>query len=203
MPKDHSSGSEESPHQQWVEAATDYVHERGLIGLSLRPLASALGTSDRMLIYRFGSKDRLVAQVLNTSTARATAYIAALPPSADPQAAVEDLWSAMMSPTIDRCTRLYVEAAALRLFGREPYATIVRESNAFWAEAVVRHLARSGVSEGNARRWAKIVEATFAGLQLDMPLEEPVGQLARQEAVADLAVALRLLDDHRSSSMPR
>lgn len=202
MSSDEARGAEQSPHQQWVEAATDYVHERGLIGLSLRPLASALGTSDRMLIYRFGSKDRLVAQVISTSTTRATAHIASLPPSVDPRAAVEDLWSAMMSPAIDRCTRLYVEAAALRLFGREPYATLVKESTAFWAEAVLHHLVRSGVSEANALRWAKIVEAAFAGLQLDMPLEERGGPLAR-EVVADLAAALQLLDDHQSTSLPR
>jgi len=202
MSTEEARGAEESPHQQWVEAATDYVHERGLIGLSLRPLASALGTSDRMLIYRFGSKDWLVSQVISTSTARATVHIASLPPSADPRAAVEDLWSAMMSPTIDRCTRLYVEAAALRLFGREPYATLVKESNALWVEAVLRHLVRSGVSESNAPRWAQIVEATFAGLQLDMPLEERGGPLSR-EVVADLAAALQLLDDHQSTSLPR
>ena len=46
---------------EWTEAATDYVLEHGLIGLSLRPLAAELGTSDRMLLYHFGSKDELVA----------------------------------------------------------------------------------------------------------------------------------------------
>ena len=39
-----------------AEAATDYVLEHGLIGLSLRPLAAALGTSDRMLLYHFGAR---------------------------------------------------------------------------------------------------------------------------------------------------
>ena len=38
-----------------VQAATDHALEHGLIGLSLRPLAAAIGTSDRMLIYHFGS----------------------------------------------------------------------------------------------------------------------------------------------------
>src|SRR3954447_26012850 len=47
-----------------ANAATDYVLEHGLIGLSLRPLAAALGTSDRMLLYHFEGKDDLVATVL-------------------------------------------------------------------------------------------------------------------------------------------
>lgn len=41
-----------------------HVLEHGLAGLSLRPLAKAAGTSDRMLLYHFGTKDRLVAELL-------------------------------------------------------------------------------------------------------------------------------------------
>ena len=44
--------------------ATDYVLANGLAGLSLRPLATALGTSTRMLLYDFGSKERLISEVL-------------------------------------------------------------------------------------------------------------------------------------------
>ncbi|MEE4206191.1 MAG: TetR/AcrR family transcriptional regulator [Erythrobacter sp.] len=41
-----------------------HVLEHGLAGASLRPLARAAGTSDRMLIYHFGSKAALVADLL-------------------------------------------------------------------------------------------------------------------------------------------
>lgn len=41
-----------------------HVLQNGLAGLSLRPLARAAGTSDRMLLYHFGSKDALVTQLL-------------------------------------------------------------------------------------------------------------------------------------------
>ena len=44
--------------------ASDYVLEHGLAGLSLRPLAAALGTSPRMLLYDFESKEQLVDEVL-------------------------------------------------------------------------------------------------------------------------------------------
>jgi AcrR family transcriptional regulator len=47
-----------------LEKAADYVLDNGLEGLSLRPLAAALGTSTRMLLYDFGSKEQLVADVL-------------------------------------------------------------------------------------------------------------------------------------------
>ncbi|MEM8726915.1 MAG: TetR/AcrR family transcriptional regulator [Pseudomonadota bacterium] len=41
-----------------------HVLEHGLGGASLRPLAKAAGTSDRMLIYHFGNKEALVADLL-------------------------------------------------------------------------------------------------------------------------------------------
>lgn len=42
-----------------------HVMEHGLADASLRPLAKAAGTSDRMLIYHFGNKDALVEALLD------------------------------------------------------------------------------------------------------------------------------------------
>ena len=70
--------------EELAEAATDYAIEHGLIGLSLRPLAVALGTSDRMLLYHFRDKDDLVATILRTSTTRSVASIRDLPALARP-----------------------------------------------------------------------------------------------------------------------
>ena len=85
-----------------AEAATDYVLDHGLIGLSLRPLAAALGTSDRMLLYHFGSKDDLVATVLRVSNDRAVVAVRALEPARDVRTAVRtsaDGGSALMTAT--------------------------------------------------------------------------------------------------------
>ncbi|WP_238473534.1 TetR/AcrR family transcriptional regulator [Nocardioides cavernaquae] len=175
----------------WTEVATDYVLEHGLIGLSLRPLAAELGTSDRMLLYHFGSKDELVADVLRTSNDRGVAQIDALAPSTDLRAAVGDLWAAVQSEPADRCTRIYVEASALGLFGREPYASVVRRANALWTAALVGHLTRSGVTGPLAKRAAELIDAAFMGFQLDLPLD--VDPDARARSVADLADAVAAL----------
>lgn len=52
-----------------------HVLEHGLSGASLRPLAKAAGTSDRMLIYHFGNKEALIGELL---TYLANAYSDAL-----------------------------------------------------------------------------------------------------------------------------
>jgi hypothetical protein len=92
---------------------------------------------------------------------------------------------------MDRCTRIYVEASALGLFGREPYASVVREANAVWTEALTAHLVRSGVEHPLAERAAELVDATFMGFQLDLALDVDPGSRAR--AVADLADAVASL----------
>lgn len=170
-----------------TQAATDYALDHGLIGLSLRPLAAELGTSDRMLIYHFGSKDELVVAVLATSNERSTAMINAMTPSISMRAAVLDLWSTYTERQVLRCQRMYVEAAALGLFGREPYASSIRDSNAGWIKAVAGHLERSGVPGPRATRLALLIDATFNGVFLDQPLEDDA---TSNQVIEDLADAL-------------
>ena len=177
--------------EEWTRAATDYALEHGLIGLSLRPLAAALGTSDRMLLYHFESKDHLVADVLRESNDRAIDALAVLPASAGLRRAVEDLWDAVRAPQVLPCTRLYVEAAALGLLGNEPYASVVREANARWVAALKDHLVRSGVDRRRAGRAVHLIDAAFLGFQLDVPLD--VDERARRRVVADLARAVEAL----------
>jgi AcrR family transcriptional regulator len=47
-----------------LERAYEYVLAHGLAGLSLRPLAGAIGSSPRVLLFLFGSKEGLVRAIL-------------------------------------------------------------------------------------------------------------------------------------------
>ena len=173
-----------------AEAATDYVLEHGLIGLSLRPMAAVLGTSDRMLLYHFADKADLTATVLRVSNDRSVRGIRALPPSPDVRRAVLDLWAAVSSPEQARCQRLYVEAAALGVLGAEPFASVVAEANDVWLGALAGHLQRSGLPASYAGRAARLVEAAFMGLQLDAPLETEACLRDSVDDLADGVVAL-------------
>jgi AcrR family transcriptional regulator len=171
-----------------AEAATDHVLEHGLVGLSLRPLAAALGTSDRMLLYHFRDKDDLVSTLLRVSNERAMAAVRALVPSPDVRVAVLTLWRTVTAAEQDKCQRLYVEAAALGLLGREPYASVVREANAAWVRTVADYLVASGMPERLAARAVVLVDAAFMGFQLDLPLDTDPREV--EQAVADLADAV-------------
>lgn len=53
-----------------VERLADYVLAEGLSASSLRPLAQAAGTSDRMLLYYFKDKAEIITSVLQLISAR-------------------------------------------------------------------------------------------------------------------------------------
>lgn len=54
----------ERPRERLLEAAIHYVMSRGVSDLSLREIAAAIGTSHRMLIYHFGSKEGLFVAII-------------------------------------------------------------------------------------------------------------------------------------------
>jgi AcrR family transcriptional regulator len=167
-----------------AEQATDYVLDQGIAGLSLRPLAAALDTSDRMLVYHFGTKDTLVAEVIERSSGRSTAVLDSLPAARNPRSAVLDLWRAYNSPVIDRCLRVYAQAAALGLLGDEPYLGAARRANRAWTRAVTAYLTRTGVPPRRAERIGELVDATLFGLWIDRPADEAA---VTDRVVRDLA----------------
>ena len=60
-----------------VERLADYVLARGLVAASLRPLAKAAGTSDRMLLYYFSDKTEIIAATLQHIAERMVALLSA------------------------------------------------------------------------------------------------------------------------------
>ena len=136
-----------------------------------------------------GSRDELIVAIISESTDRSVTELRALPSSGSPGQAVRDQWLMRTGEHQTRCERLYVEASPLGLFGEEPYASAVAESNARWMAAVRDHLVASGVPGHRVEAVAPLVDAAFMGFELDLPLDE-------EEAAAGveaLAEAIELL----------
>src|SRR5215469_16076428 len=60
-----------------LDQAADYVLSHGLGDVTLRPLARALNTNARMLVYHFGSREGLMREVLSCVREREDARIQA------------------------------------------------------------------------------------------------------------------------------
>ena len=59
-----------------LEAAVGHALNEGIVDLSLREIASAIGTSHRMLIYHFGSREGLLVAVVREVERREREMIA-------------------------------------------------------------------------------------------------------------------------------
>lgn len=176
-----------------AEQATDYVLEHGLIGLSLRPLAARLGTSDRMLIYHFGGKDALIAEVIVRATGRSVRVIEALPRARTVRTGVLRLWEALIGAELDRCQRVYLQAAALGILGTDPYRKAIARSDEEWTRAVRDYLADCGAHPGRADRIAHLVDAALIGLHLTLPVADDVRQF--DPVVRDLAATAQRINE--------
>ena len=63
---------ESSPRRaELLDASYGYVLNHGLNGLSLRPLAAAIGSSPRVLLYLFGSKENSAPRTIGAGAKRA------------------------------------------------------------------------------------------------------------------------------------
>lgn len=74
MTEDHAS--QESPRAAaLLDGAVAYLSREGIEDFSLANLAGALGTSSRMLIYHFGSRDALLARVQREMRSKVTSEL--------------------------------------------------------------------------------------------------------------------------------
>ena len=174
-----------------VARATDYALEHGLVGLSLRPLAAALGTSDRMLLYHLGSKDELLVAIITESTDRSVAEMRALPRVRLPRPGGPRPVAA-----VDRRAAAALRAALRR--GLHPRAVrrgTVRRGGRGEQRAVdgggARPPRRVGGPPHRVGAVAPLVDAAFMGFELDLPLDEAEAAAG----VEALAEAVELLSD--------
>jgi AcrR family transcriptional regulator len=179
-------------HEELLQQVTDHVLEHGLIGLTLRPLAAAIGTSDRMLIYHFGSRDALVSAVVARSTEHSTAAVGDLPAAPDVRRGVTALWSAYQRPPFKACLDLYCQAAASGLIGQEPYLSSARAGNELWAQALQEYLVRCGAPRERVARIVTLVDSALYGFHLDLTTDRPE---VLTLGVEDLAAAAQGIAD--------
>lgn len=164
------SGSADAPRGRpeqrasFVAGTVDHLLAHGVTRLSLRPLAAALGTSDRMLLYYFGTRDGLLVAALAELGRRLEEQLAAALP-ADPVPApelVDLLWRASDLPGAEPYLRLYLEVSALAARGEEPYRTAAGSIADGWIGWFAARLD----TEGSARDAAAGVLAALDGLLL-------------------------------------
>lgn len=110
-----------------LELLADQLLAHGLQGASLRPLAAAVGTSDRMLLHYFVDKEELLSATLALVTERLVALLAAARSEPMPFDVLLPLLAGMVKePRIRPFLRLWIELLPLAAAEQAPFHTIAR-----------------------------------------------------------------------------
>jgi AcrR family transcriptional regulator len=152
-----------------LTAVADYLLDHGLADMSLRPLARSLGTSPRMLLYHFGSKEQLVAEALAASRERqreATLAWLEQQPELEPAELLRRFWGWQLDGH-QPFLRLFFEVYGLALQEQERFPGFLGRAVADWLEFIGALLTQAGLTTAQARIAATAVIAGYRGLLLD------------------------------------
>src|SRR5229473_5532438 len=132
--------------EEILEASAQYLLENGVAELSLRPLAAAIGSKARLLVYHFGSKDQLLVEAMGLIRSRAKqtleTMMAAQAVSADVGDLVRALWKWTTSTRNRPYLRLFFEMHGLALQYPRKYASYLQGSVDSWIELLTSALVR-------------------------------------------------------------
>jgi AcrR family transcriptional regulator len=170
-----------------LELAYSYVCAHGIAALSLRPLAAAIGSSPRVLLFLFGSKDGLIRALLARARADELRLLSHDLPQSSPAAAGLAVWQWLSAPEHRPLLTLWVEAYARSLIEPAgPWSGFAAGTVADWLEVLAgaQPPAERDTPAGLTRRTA--VLAVLRGALLDLLA---TGDLPRTTAAVRLALA--------------
>jgi AcrR family transcriptional regulator len=167
---DMGRSTDERLKTELLAAVVLYVSEAGLADLSLRPLAAAIGTSPRTLLYHFESKEQLLATILDEARKRQRTLLEAWEGRSaehDARTLLLRAWQWLAAARHEKVFRLFFEAYGLGLQDRKRYAAFLRGSANDWKAPFTRAFEAHGFSRERATGLATLVVAVIRGLLLD------------------------------------
>ncbi len=159
-----------TPREQLLAAAVEHVAHTGVADVSLRQLATELGSSHRMLIYHFGSKQGLLAAIAGEVERRQREAVAELrlDPGMTPAELARRLWQRFADPRLWPLERLFFELYAQALRGREHTGDFLNQVLEPRLELLAEVHRAHGLPPAAARAHARLGIAVVRGLLLDL-----------------------------------
>jgi AcrR family transcriptional regulator len=161
---------ERSAKARLLAAAVEHFSAEGLGDQSLRQIAAAVGTSHRMLLYHFGSKDGLLVEVAQAVEARTRAQFEEVSENVGgaTDAIIRRMWVLLADPAVGDFERLFFALYGRGLQGEEGIRPLLEENIEGWIEANVEQAARVGIPEDIVRVHARLGLAVTRGLLMDL-----------------------------------
>jgi AcrR family transcriptional regulator len=177
--------------ERLLELTARHLLEHGVLDLRLRTLGEAIGSSHRVLLYYFGSREELIAEALEEAARLSSVRDAFLAGPDDGAADVYGefvrVWTRVSAREQLPFTRLFLQVVALALHDARRYEKFLDDLPRDWAASYTRYLERQGMPSGAAADLA----AEIVGLQRGLQLELAIGSAPEMIDRAFLAAARR------------
>jgi AcrR family transcriptional regulator len=159
-----------SAKERLLDAVIEHFTADGLADQSLRRIAEAVGSSHRMLLYHFGSKDGLLLEVVRAVEARTQAEFAAIGADAggETDEMVRRMWAHVADPAWADFERLFFALYGRALQGDASTLPLLKDDLEGWLGTNVAVATALGVPADVARVHARLGLAVTRGLLLDL-----------------------------------
>ncbi|MHA7648897.1 TetR/AcrR family transcriptional regulator [Mycobacterium sp. ML4] len=166
--------------RQLLDALIGEFAGGGIGNRSLRDVAESVGTSHRMLLHHFSSRDELLLEIVQEVERRQRALLPELP--SEPADSFTAMWDVLRRPELRPFERLFFECYSRGAQGEEPFVRMVPNAvNSWLAEA-----ARVAGSAGDPAL-IRLGLAVTRGLLLDLVgTDDDAGVASAAQLFADL-----------------
>ncbi|GAB3606003.1 hypothetical protein GCM10027413_14120 [Conyzicola nivalis] len=161
--------------ERLLRLTAHYLLEHGVLETSLRTLAEAIGSSHRVLLYYFGSRERLITDALDEaarlSSVRDASLLGPSGTDADVERELVRVWRLVSADDQLLLIRLFLQVVALALHNPGPYEAFIDGLQTEWIGSYAAYLRQHGVASAEADDLA----AEIVGLQRGLQLERAIG----------------------------
>jgi AcrR family transcriptional regulator len=147
--------------RQLLDALVEEFAAGGVGDRSLRDVANAVGTSHRMLLHHFGSREGLLIAIVEEAERRQMALVPGLPMT--PAEGFAAMWADLRRPELRQLERLFFECYARAAQGEKPFTRMVPGAVDGWLREV-----EANADAPHDRAMARLGLAVTRGLLLDL-----------------------------------
>jgi AcrR family transcriptional regulator len=168
-----------------LDATIRYLVDNGLADLSLRPLAAKIGTSARLLVFHFKSKEGLIGEVLDEVQSRIQASFVSIATAkrSRPVAPMKLFWLWATNRRNLPYLRLMYEVHFIAMQNPRVYARYLQQASFNWVELIEARLPDALRTKATATLCA----AVFDGLLIELL---STGDLRRTTRALDDFIAM-------------
>jgi AcrR family transcriptional regulator len=147
--------------RQLLDALFDEFAAGGIGDRSLREVAAAVGTSHRMLLHHFGSREDLLIAIVEEAERRQMALVPDLP--MNPAEGFAAMWADLRRPELRQWERLFFECYSRAAQGEKPFTRMIPGAVDGWLREV-----EASAHAPFDRAMARLGLAVTRGLLLDL-----------------------------------